>query len=54
MRSPFSVTVPSSARWLPSITLNAVVFPEPLGPIRAVTEPRGTANEHPSNAMTPP
>ena len=36
---------PPSARIVPSIRLNAVVLPEPFGPISAVIEPCGTANE---------
>src|SRR3954464_7984748 len=34
--------------------LNSVVFPEPLGPIRAVTVPSGTSSEQSSTAATPP
>src|SRR5580704_16070010 len=31
-----------------------VVFPDPLGPMRAVTEPRGTARSRPVSACWPP
>ena len=41
---------PASARMVPSIRLNSVVLPEPLGPISAVIEPSGTVNEQPSTA----
>ena len=39
---------------MPSIRLNAVVLPDPFGPMSAVIEPSGTTNEQPSTARTPP
>ena len=40
--SPSCRTVPWVGRWKPVITLNAVVFPAPFGPIRLVTVPGAT------------
>ena len=54
IRSPSSQISPESARIVSSIRLKIVVLPEPLGPIRPVIEPSGTANEAPSTALTPP
>ena len=34
--------------------LKTVVLPDPLGPMSAVIEPSGTANEQSSTARTPP
>ena len=39
---------------VPPIRLKIVVLPEPFGPISAVIEPSGTANDAPSTARTPP
>src|SRR3954466_6828948 len=54
IRRPSNVTAPASARIMPPTRLNTVVLPEPLGPISAVIEPRGTSNEQPSTARRPP
>ena len=46
--------MPASARRYPVTRLNSVVFPDPFGPMSAVIDPRGTSNEQPSTAVTPP
>src|SRR3954451_4474694 len=53
-RRPSNHTSPALGRIMPSMRLNAVVLPEPLGPMSAVIDPSGTVNEQPSTARTPP
>ena len=52
--APSRRTDPPSGRRKPVIRLKAVVLPAPLGPIRAVIEPRRTAKLAPSTARRPP
>ena len=54
MGSPSCRTVPCVGRWKPVMTLKAVVFPAPLGPIRLVTVPAATVKLTPASAATPP
>ena len=54
IRRPSNQTSPEFGVMVPSIRLNAVVLPDPLGPISAVIEPCGTVNEQPLTALTPP
>ncbi len=53
-REPSSLTSPASGRSCPESMLNSVVFPAPLGPMRAWISPRGSARSTPSTARTPP
>src|SRR5690625_5213951 len=47
-------TLPPSARYTPVITLNTVVLPAPLGPIRLVIEPASTRKSRSATAVSPP
>src|ERR1700744_5725090 len=51
---PPSDTVPLLGRCRPVMTLNNVVLPAPLGPIRPVTAPASARRETPERAATPP
>src|SRR5690606_11726313 len=53
-RRPSRWMVPVSGRYLPERMLNRVVFPAPLGPMMARSSPRGTCEDTPSTARTPP
>ena len=52
--SPSKTTRPSSGLYRRVITLNAVVFPAPLGPISPTISPAGTSKDTSSSATTPP
>lgn len=52
--SPRSRIEPSSGRNTPLTKLKAVVFPAPLGPMRAVMEPASTSKLAPFTAVRPP
>ena len=54
MRLPSKRTRPPSARIIPVIRLNAVVLPEPFGPISAVIVPSCTWKVRSSTARRPP
>jgi hypothetical protein len=45
---------PSSAVSLPTIILNSVVLPAPLGPIMPTMPPRGSENDSPSKRSLSP
>ena len=47
-------TVPEVGGSTPAITLNNVVFPAPLGPIKPVIDPSSISIEDPSTARNPP
>ena len=51
---PSKTTRPWSGRYRRVITLKAVVFPAPLGPIRPTISPSPTSNETSSSATMPP
>src|SRR3989338_1521891 len=50
---PLKITPPSSGLKKPVIRLKTVVFPAPLGPIRAVIEPCWISKESPSTTFSP-
>src|SRR5438128_2284223 len=52
--SPWNRIVPEVGASVPVTTLNNVVLPEPLGPMRAKTAPRGTSRLTSSRALSPP
>src|SRR6266850_2315454 len=52
--SPPTVTLPPLGLYTRVMTLNSVVLPAPLGPIRATTSPASTVKETRSSATTPP
>ena len=53
--SPLSKnTTPEVGSSTPAITLNRVVFPAPLGPIRPVIVPLSISRVAPSTAWNPP
>ncbi len=54
MDSPSSSTAPESGLYRRVMTLNAVVFPAPFGPIRPEMCPSSTSNDTPSKATMPP
>ncbi len=54
MFSLLNSTVPLDVFKFPAIKLNNVVFPEPLGPIIPVIDPRLIFNEHSETAAKPP
>src|SRR5438874_556200 len=47
-------TRPAVGACKPVMTLNSVVLPAPLGPIRPVTRPAAASRSSPANALTPP
>ena len=51
---PKTSTVPAVGWRLPPMQRNAVVFPDPLGPISAVRSPRPTSKERGDNALSFP
>src|SRR5437660_5921505 len=51
---PSMLTWPRFGRWNPVTTLNRVVLPAPLGPMRPVTAPALDSSETPPRACTPP
>src|SRR6202008_3655102 len=51
---PWNRTSPAVGWYTPVTTLNTVVLPAPLGPMRAKIEPVGTARLTRSSATTPP
>lgn len=54
IRSPSSQTSPEVGAAVRLMQLNAVVFPAPFGPIRAVIDPFSTVKVTPSTALMPP
>src|SRR5439155_11012380 len=52
--SPSTVTVPPATICTPTIERISVVLPHPLGPIRPVTEPRGTSKLIDRTTSRPP
>ena len=52
--TPSWLTRPEVGRWKPVMTLKAVVFPAPFGPIKLVTPPHSTRKLMPASALTPP
>ena len=52
--SPMKTMEPASTGWVPTMELNSVVFPEPLGPMRPVMPPSGTVRLTSRLATTPP
>src|SRR2546422_2617875 len=54
MSSPRKVIVPAVGVSAPEMQLNAVVLPEPLGPISPRISPSLTSKETPPSAMNPP
>jgi hypothetical protein len=46
--------VPEVGESTPAITLNKVVFPAPLGPIKPVIDPSSISKVEPSTARNPP
>ena len=51
---PPTEIAPASAGSAPEISRNAVVLPEPFGPISAAVSPRRSSSEKSSTAITPP
>src|ERR1700676_3695331 len=54
MSTPSRSTLPAVGSCKPVITLNSVVLPAPLGPIRPVTRPGSTSRVVSERATTPP
>src|SRR6266511_582983 len=50
---PLKLTLPASGRRWPVMRLKSVVLPAPLGPMMALTEPRGTERLTPPTAWKP-
>ncbi len=53
MSSPSIRIRPEVGAYRPAITLNKVVFPAPLGPIKPVMEPSAISSDTPSTARSP-
>ena len=53
-KRPDSITEPEEARWMPLITLNRVVLPDPFGPIMPTISPSSTLRSRPCRACKPP
>jgi hypothetical protein len=54
MSSPKSSILPDDGLVKPHRALNVVVFPAPLGPMRAVSRPTGASSDTPWTAWMPP
>src|SRR5690242_12502536 len=54
MSRPSRATRPEVAESSPVTTLNNVVLPAPLGPIRPVTRPGSSVSDRPTTASLPP
>ena len=52
--APSNHTAPLVGWYTPVMTLKAVVFPAPLGPMRATISPSLTTSSRSSTATTPP
>ena len=51
---PLTAIVPASASISPAMILRSVVLPQPLGPSRLVSLPRGKSRSMPRSASTSP
>lgn len=54
MHVPLKETLPSVQAYTPVMILISVLFPDPLGPIKAVIVPRFTERSTLSKALSPP
>src|SRR5437763_8535420 len=54
MSRPSNFTRPAVGACKPVMTLNSVVLPAPLGPMRPVTRPAAASRSIPARALTPP